>query len=92
MLDEEVRPISSFGFTPWRAISLSMPQVENGWAAMAMMSASAFLASRAWLEKLVSSRSHFDSPLTSKPSLAATSFMTAYQVAREWAKFSSTPP
>ena len=27
MLDELVRPISSFGFTPWRSISLSTPQV-----------------------------------------------------------------
>src|SRR6266850_2447656 len=35
MLEELVRPTRTLGFTPWRCISFSTPQVVNGCAAMA---------------------------------------------------------
>ena len=62
--EELVRPTSSFGLTPWRCISFSTPQVVNGCAEIATMSALAFLISRTWVEKLVSLTSHFELPMT----------------------------
>ena len=64
MLDELVRPISSLGFTPWRSISLSTPQVVNGCAEIATMSALARCMSRTWVEKVVSLSSHSAVPST----------------------------
>src|SRR5262249_46005020 len=90
-LDELVSPIRIFTFTPCRRISLSTPQVVKGCDAIARMTGDAALISRTCWAKLVSSKSHLASPLTSSPALGAASFITAYQVARLWAKFSSTP-
>ena len=64
MLDELVRPISSLGFTPWRSISLSTPQVVNGCAEIATMSALARRMSRTWVENVVSLSSHSAVPST----------------------------
>ncbi|MNC86526.1 hypothetical protein D3C83_21960 [compost metagenome] len=91
--DEElVRPTSTLGFTPWRAISFSAPHMLNGCAEMAMTSALAFFISRTCVAKLVSASSHFDSPTTLKLLAWARFFITTCQVARECAKSSSTPP
>jgi hypothetical protein len=76
MLDELVRPTTIFGFTPWRAISLSTPQVVNGWAEMATRSAFERRISRTWFEKLVSASSHSLVPRTSKPVFSAWPFIT----------------
>ena len=64
----------------------------NGCAEIAIASGFAFFISRTWVAKLVSFSSHFDSPSTLKPFAFARSFITTYQVARECAKSSSTPP
>src|SRR5688500_11878881 len=90
--DELVSPTSTLGFTPWRCISFSTPQVVNGCAEIATMSALAFFISRTCVEKLVSLSSHFELPATLYPFASARSFMIAYQEARECAKSSSTPP
>jgi hypothetical protein len=64
MLDDDVRPMRSFGLTPWRSISFSTPQVVKGWAEIATMSGLARRISRTWVEKVVSARSHSEVPAT----------------------------
>ena len=91
MLEELVRPISIFGLTPWRCISLSTPQVVKGCAEIATTSVLARFISRTWVAKLVSASSHSLWPATSKPALVALSFMMLY-VALLCAKSFSTPP
>src|SRR5262245_20334931 len=91
MLDEEVSPISNFGFTPWRSISLSTPQVVNGCAEIATISGLARFISRTWVENVVSASSHSLCPSTCSPLASACAFMTP-NVAFECAKSFSTPP
>ena len=92
MLEELVRPMMSFDFTRWRFISFSMPHRVNGCDEIAITSAFAFFMARTCWVKFVSASSHLEKPFTSNPASWARVSITLYQVKREWAKSSSTPP
>ena len=92
MLEELVRPIMSFGRTRWRFISLRSPHRATGCEERATKSAFAFFIFRTCWVKFVSASSHLAKPTTSNPASCARLSITSYQVKREWAKSSSTPP